>query len=559
MRYLLIIFVIQFSVQSGSAQPVKDGVFTLNDNLIRQNDGISLQGRWFFQFDTISSELVDVPKSWIYYEVNGRSIPSKGEAVYSLKINNPDRQSDLALLLYGITLDYQVLANDQIIYQSKGYLPPELQSGIPARSRDLIPMPNESQIELNIQVKNNEHYDGGLTKAPVLGLMSNLKSVELSRSNFEMVQIGCLLLMAIYNLVLLFQFRNSSYLYLSILCFIVLIRGLIVFDGSLMLYHLLPEMSYGLSKKIEFFSVYATIFIPPLFLQSLFKDHYFKKAIKVLTGVGALLMGVVLFTPTHTFTATLNFYHLMMIPSFVVVFGIVIRAIKDKKVGAQLVSLGILISFIFVAIEIMINSGLVELYHGGPNLVNTGTVVFLFIQSVVISQVFAHYREETFKKSIELSKTEEARKNMEIELGDKEKELADYTLSMIQRNRLLEEMDQIISETKTNKETETVASVLNKFDRLTNLNRQSNNQWEDFNRYFGNVHHDFFNKLKTSYPQISGNDLRHCALIKMNLSLKESAEILGVDVGSVKVARYRMKRKMDLNEEDDLRQVIANI
>lgn len=48
-------------------------------------------------------------------------------------------------------------------------------------------------------------------------------------------------------------------------------------------------------------------------------------------------------------------------------------------------------------------------------------------------------------------------------------------------------------------------------------------------------------------------------MIKMSLSLKESAEILGIDVGSVKVARYRMKRKMNLAEEEDLRQVITQL
>lgn len=527
--------------------------------MMSRSAGTSLQGKWMFKFESGPETLQEVPKSWIYYSKNNENLPSTGTGVYKIQIINPERISNLALLFYGVSVEYKVLINEKLIHRSKGYLTTNESDGVPARSRVLIPIPdNHETIDLTIEVSNEVHSDGGLTKAPVLGLISKLEPNEINRSNFEMVQIGCLLLMAVYNLILFFQFKNSSYIYLSLLCFIVLIRGLIVFDGSLMLYSIFTDMSYSLSKRIEYFVVYSTIFIPPLFLESLFKDYHYRKINYGLTAIGALLMLIVLATPTHIFTATLNFYHLMMLPSFAMVFVIVFRAIKRKKVGAKIVSLGILISFGFTTVEIMINSGLVELYHGGPNLVNTGTVVFLFVQTIVISKVFAHYREESIQKSIELTKMELEKKNIEKELEEKEKELADYTLNMIQRNRLLEEMETIISETKQ-KESPSVGMVIHKFGRLINLNRQSNSQWEDFNRYFGNVHHDFFNKLKEKFPDVSGNDLRHCALIKMNLSLKESAEILGVDVGSVKVARYRMKRKMGLGEEDDLKQIIISI
>ena len=564
-RLIALLVVLSGSLSSILATPVEQATMTVTEDMLNESTGISLSGDWNFSYQPYKKPdfkhlgLQSVPQSWTSYRDGGPLLPPKGTGRYAIRLRNPERLEELVLLFYGMAVEYKVIANGEVIHQTKGYLPENARENVPARSRALVRLPATEEIDLVVEVFNELQPVGGMTKAPVIGNGPVLRPFEQNRSNFEMVQIGCLLLMAFYNLILFAQIRNWAYLYLSILCFAVLVRALIVFDGSLVLYSLFTEMSYPLAKRIEFFVVYSTIFFTPLFLQTLFKEYVLKKFIRVLIVIGLIMMLIVVVTPVNFFTSLLNTYHLLMIAGYVIVFIILWRSIKQKKVGAVIATFGVLLSFVFIAVEILINSGLIYLYHGGPNLVNTGTVIFLFVQTVVISKVFAHYRMETSKKSVELERSESAKKTMQRELVDREKELADYTMNMIQRNKLLDEMDELLRETRQNSETESVTSIVNKLTRLISRNRQSNNQWDDFNRYFGNVHQDFFNKLRTAYPELSSNDLRHCALIKMNLSLKESAEILAVDVGSVKVARYRMKRKIGLGEEDDLRQVISTL
>ena len=76
--------------------------------------------------------------------------------------------------------------------------------------------------------------------------------------------------------------------------------------------------------------------------------------------------------------------------------------------------------------------------------------------------------------------------------------------------------------------------------------------WDDFRIYFEQVHHRFFQELQARFKDLTAKELRLCALMKLNLSSKEIATILGISVNSVKMARYRMRKKIGVNSETDL-------
>ncbi|MBK8505824.1 MAG: hypothetical protein IPL46_28700 [Saprospiraceae bacterium] len=64
--------------------------------------------------------------------------------------------------------------------------------------------------------------------------------------------------------------------------------------------------------------------------------------------------------------------------------------------------------------------------------------------------------------------------------------------------------------------------------------------------------------MERLFPNLTQNDLRHCAYIRMRLSTKEIAELMNVNPTSVQIARVRLKKKMGLPEEIDLRNHIIN-
>lgn len=66
-------------------------------------------------------------------------------------------------------------------------------------------------------------------------------------------------------------------------------------------------------------------------------------------------------------------------------------------------------------------------------------------------------------------------------------------------------------------------------------------------------------KVQQQYPNITSNDLRLMALMKMNLSSKEIANILNISGDGVKKARHRLRKKIGLEPTDSLEAIIISL
>jgi DNA-binding CsgD family transcriptional regulator len=76
---------------------------------------------------------------------------------------------------------------------------------------------------------------------------------------------------------------------------------------------------------------------------------------------------------------------------------------------------------------------------------------------------------------------------------------------------------------------------------------------------FNNADKDFIKKIKVSHPELTPNDLRLCAYLRLNLSSKEIAPLLNISPRSVEVKRYRLRKKMDLSHDKNLTSYILEI
>jgi DNA-binding CsgD family transcriptional regulator len=95
---------------------------------------------------------------------------------------------------------------------------------------------------------------------------------------------------------------------------------------------------------------------------------------------------------------------------------------------------------------------------------------------------------------------------------------------------------------------------------VSGINQQlKQNAFEDFEKYFIEVHPRFYNSLKQKYPDLSQNELKVCALIRLNLNNKQIAEITGKSSRSVENTRYFIRKKMDLSLEDNLFEEISKL
>ncbi|WP_299325403.1 two-component regulator propeller domain-containing protein [uncultured Maribacter sp.] len=137
-------------------------------------------------------------------------------------------------------------------------------------------------------------------------------------------------------------------------------------------------------------------------------------------------------------------------------------------------------------------------------------------------------------------------------VDSKNRELAISTMSIIKKNEFLSAIkDQLKSSTDNPK----VKSVIKTIDR--NINNEDD--WKFFESAFNNADKDFLKKVKEKHSELSANDLRLCAYLRLNLSSKEIAPLLNISVRSVEVKRYRLRKKMKLPRETGLTDYIISL
>jgi DNA-binding CsgD family transcriptional regulator len=137
---------------------------------------------------------------------------------------------------------------------------------------------------------------------------------------------------------------------------------------------------------------------------------------------------------------------------------------------------------------------------------------------------------------------------LQNDLDHKESQLSALALQMLRKNELLQELNEKLEQQSQPEARQLISRELNR-----------EKEWDDFNLYFEGLNKNFFNRLKEAFPEITPNDLRICALIKMNMSIKEMAAIMNISADSVKTARYRLRKKLQLNTEDNLTEFLMKL
>lgn len=91
---------------------------------------------------------------------------------------------------------------------------------------------------------------------------------------------------------------------------------------------------------------------------------------------------------------------------------------------------------------------------------------------------------------------------------------------------------------------------------LQDSDTRNDGYWNEFMLQFSKVYPHFFESIKSRFSEATQHELRICALIKLNLGLLDSANILNISPDSVRKARYRLYKKMQLESDQQLTELI---
>ena len=183
-------------------------------------------------------------------------------------------------------------------------------------------------------------------------------------------------------------------------------------------------------------------------------------------------------------------------------------------------------------------------------------LIFVTLIVVILAVLFIRNRRLVSQRKEQQAQKEADDAKKEVEF--KNRELVSYTVNFVQKNQLFEELMNSVSEMKKSSSGDN-NKVLLGMERTINRHLQIDKDWEDFKLRFENLHSRFFDKILEREPSLTGNDLKLCALSKMNFSIKEISEMMGISTESVKTARYRLKKKLELPGEMSINDFLKTV
>jgi len=136
-----------------------------------------------------------------------------------------------------------------------------------------------------------------------------------------------------------------------------------------------------------------------------------------------------------------------------------------------------------------------------------------------------------------------------------QQQITTYVQVLTQKNQLIEALSQEVKALNIQNKQEESQKIQN-ISLLVESRLLSDNDWREFKRIFDEVHAGFFIRLKDKHPQLTPAEIRLSALIKLNLSTKEIADILAVSPKSVNVARYRLRKNLGLAKGTDVSEFV---
>ncbi len=165
-------------------------------------------------------------------------------------------------------------------------------------------------------------------------------------------------------------------------------------------------------------------------------------------------------------------------------------------------------------------------------------IISLLLALIIIILVLARWRVKAKNALIR-------QKMLEQELEFKKKELTINVMSLMKKNEMLSTIsDNLISVKNSAVKDETKFAITRVSKELQKITDRE--ILEEFEMRFKEVHKDFYEKLIRQFPDLSPNEQRLCAFLRLNMTTKEISELTGQRPGTLETARYRLRKKLGL-------------
>jgi len=197
-----------------------------------------------------------------------------------------------------------------------------------------------------------------------------------------------------------------------------------------------------------------------------------------------------------------------------------------------------------------LESELIEAKHNRKELIYLLIIISAVASLLIIAFLYILQNNRIRRKNLEQQMNLLEREKLSKELDFKNKELTTNVMYLLKKNEFISAISDKLKNTnqgqKADNET-VINNVISELDKSINQDT-----WTEFEVRFQEVHVDFYNSLSRQFPDLTPNELRLCAFLRLNMTSKEISAITYQSSESLKTARYRLRKKLGLDRDENL-------
>jgi hypothetical protein len=265
----------------------------------------------------------------------------------------------------------------------------------------------------------------------------------------------------------------------------------------------------------------------------------------------------------YPYSYLILFVNLIITPTIFFRIGFYITAFQISNMLNCIIGIIILVYFYKKSDRIMhiiITGSFIMIVFGIRGILNIPTDVvvnnFYYEIGLLIELLFfsyainREYQQDTEKRHL----AELKKQQLENELENKNRELVFQATRLLARNEAFSVVTDKIKGLNLSKKDNT-----NIFSEIKAADSINKNLWEEFELHFSDTYPGFYKTLLEKYPELTQNELRLCAFLKLNLNTKEIATITQKTSHSIEAMRSRIRQKMNLDRDANLNLILSQI
>ena len=353
---------------------------------------INLNGEWAFAWKQIIepntnyafNHFTTFPQIWNNHSVDGIQLSGQGYASYGLTILLHSQHIPLALFMPDVYSSYRLFVNGKLL--ANNGTPGTSKAGYkPHWGPNTVVLPNDDTLQLILQIANFSHSKGGINQDIRIGDKEFLLLEKERNIASDFLLAGCLFMGGLFFFGLFrFGTKDKATLYFSLFCMLYSYR--LIGSGTYALHAMYPFISWEISIRLEYISLFGSIYLFIQYVRNLYPDDYYKPLMKWLSYTCKMLSILPLVTSAITFTKIINPFLFLMFFCIAYVMYVFIKAYYHNRIAAKYAMSSIAV---LMVVQLLSNLEYFGVIAPSRVILFAGYVLFFFLQSLILSFRFA--------------------------------------------------------------------------------------------------------------------------------------------------------------------------